>query len=179
MQITHGRVTRSKPRSRRSRPISIMSHTRASPRRKCKQSWRKSSAKSLSAQSPETGLSSRNGTPCCRGEFRWEWDGRYSNRTLPSWLLGKYPLLNATRAKLVHFYYELCLMPGIDYLMIRGWANLIYKLLSPQPASRRLSTTDLQLPWQPLWRVLQKELWPKKRLQKAPCVTCPERPSCI
>ncbi|KAI0823074.1 ARM repeat-containing protein [Trametes gibbosa] len=29
---------------------------------------------------------------------------------------------------------------------------------------RKLDTTDLQLPWKPLWRVLQKELWPKKRM---------------
>jgi proteasome activator subunit 4 len=84
-----------------------------------------------------------------------------------SWLLMRYPMPRATRAKLVRLYYELCLVPGLEPRVIRNWADMLSRLLSNKPGlKRKLESTDLELPWQPLWRVLQKELWPKKRLHE-------------
>jgi proteasome activator subunit 4 len=82
-----------------------------------------------------------------------------------SWLLMRYPMAKSTRARLVRLYYELCLMPGIEPRVIRSWADMLSRLLANKPGlKRKLESTDLQLPWQPLWRVLHKELWPKKRI---------------
>ncbi|CAA7258771.1 unnamed protein product [Cyclocybe aegerita] len=88
------------------------------------------------------------------------WDGM-----LQCWLLMRYPMQKITRAKLVRFYYELCLLPGIEPRILRNWADMLSRLLSNKPGLRRkLEATDLELSWQPLWRNLQKELWPKSSL---------------
>lgn len=78
----------------------------------------------------------------------------------------RYPILKLTRVKLVRLYYELCLIPGIEPRVIRSWADMLSRLLNGKgEQKRKLEATDLELPWKPLWRALQKELWPKKRLQ--------------
>jgi proteasome activator subunit 4 len=81
-----------------------------------------------------------------------------------SWLLMRYPMAKTTRAKLVRLYYELCVLPGMEPRVIRSWADMLSRLLSSGP-KRKLQATDLELPWQPLWHILQKDLWPKKRIQ--------------
>ena len=56
-------------------------------------------------------------------------------------------------------------MPGADLNLVRTWADFLQKLVGGKGTSRpKLNSTDLVLDWRPLWRVLQKELWPKKRL---------------
>jgi proteasome activator subunit 4 len=83
-----------------------------------------------------------------------------------SWLLMRYPMPKTTRAKLVRLYYELCLVPGLEPRVIRSWADMISRLLAnKQSLKRKLGDTDLELDWRPLWRALQKELLPKKRLK--------------
>jgi proteasome activator subunit 4 len=78
----------------------------------------------------------------------------------------RYPMHKTTRAKLVHLYYELCLVPGVEPRVLRSWADMLSRLLANKPGlKRKLETTDLELPWKPLWRVLQKELWPKSSLE--------------
>ncbi|KAG6820769.1 hypothetical protein H0H93_012033 [Arthromyces matolae] len=67
---------------------------------------------------------------------------------------------------LFRLYYELSLIPGVEPRVIRSWTDMMSRLLANKPGSKRkLETSDLQLPWQPLWRAMQKELWPKKRVQ--------------
>lgn len=79
----------------------------------------------------------------------------------------RYPIAKPTRAKLVRLYYELCLVPGIEPRIIRSWVDMFSRLLSNKPGvKRKLEAHELHLPWQPLWRVLQKELWPKKGSQQ-------------
>ncbi|TDL28791.1 hypothetical protein BD410DRAFT_863415 [Rickenella mellea] len=86
------------------------------------------------------------------------WDG-----LLQCWLLMRYPIPKSTRAKLATFYYELCLVPGVEPRIIRSWVDMFFRLVKAG-TKRKLESQDLALPWQPLWRSLQKELWPKKRL---------------
>ncbi|KAH0590354.1 hypothetical protein H2248_000511 [Termitomyces sp. 'cryptogamus'] len=89
------------------------------------------------------------------------WDG-----LLQCWLLMRYPMPKSTRAKLVRLYYELSLIPGVEPRVIRSWTDMLSRLLANKPGSKRkLESTDLELPWKPLWRALTKELWPKKRIQ--------------
>lgn len=78
----------------------------------------------------------------------------------------RYPMLKSTRAKLVRLYYELSLIPGIEPRIMRSWTEMLSRLLGNKSGlKRKLESYDLELPWQPLWRALQKELWPKKRIQ--------------
>ncbi|KAG6381418.1 armadillo-type protein [Boletus reticuloceps] len=79
------------------------------------------------------------------------------------WLQLRYPMATSTRVKLVRLYYELCLIPGLDVRVIRSWANMISRLLG-KTGKRRIESKDLHLPWWPLWQLLYKELFPKKRL---------------
>ncbi|KAI9462941.1 hypothetical protein F5148DRAFT_1212253 [Russula earlei] len=89
------------------------------------------------------------------------WDG-----VLQCWLLMRYPVPVQIRAKLVRLYYELCILPGIEPRLIRNWADMLSRLLAGKlDTHRKLEPEDLQLPWRPLWRVLQKEIWPKTRFQ--------------
>ncbi|KAG9314593.1 hypothetical protein JVU11DRAFT_5396 [Chiua virens] len=84
---------------------------------------------------------------------------------LQCWLQLRYPMTTPTRAKLVTFYYELCLIPGLDVRVVRSWVDMISRLLG-KTGKRRLESRDLRLPWSPLWQVLHKELFPKKRLNQ-------------
>jgi proteasome activator subunit 4 len=76
-----------------------------------------------------------------------------------------YPMPVHIRAKLVRLYYEISILPGIDPRLIRKSADMLSKLIASKSDTRRkLEPEDLQLPWRPLWRVLQKELWLKTSL---------------
>lgn len=78
----------------------------------------------------------------------------------------RYPMPKTIRAKLVRLYYELCLVPGIEARVTREWADMVSRLICNTPGlKRKLEVQDLQLPWQPLWRSLKRELWPKTRIQ--------------
>lgn len=86
----------------------------------------------------------------------------------------RYPIPKTTRAKLARLYYELCLVPGLAPRIIRSWADMLSRLLSSKPDQRRkLEPSDLQLPWKPLWRAMQMELWPKRRLHEPSYVPPP------
>ena len=64
----------------------------------------------------------------------------------------------------MRLFYELALLPGIEPRLIRSWVDDLSRILANKgDAPRKIQPEDLQLPWRPLWRVLQKELWPKKR----------------
>ncbi|KZW02117.1 ARM repeat-containing protein [Exidia glandulosa HHB12029] len=83
---------------------------------------------------------------------------------LQCWLLMRYPITRPVRAGLVKFYYQLILVPGMEPRIIRTWADMIQRLLASKPGmKRKLELTDLELPWEPLWRIMRKELWPKGR----------------
>ena len=78
----------------------------------------------------------------------------------------------STRAKLVRLYYELCLVPGLEPRVLRSWANMVSRLIANKPGIKpRLDASNLTLAWQPLWRVLQKELWPKNTLDDSTYVS--------
>jgi hypothetical protein len=84
----------------------------------------------------------------------------------------RYPMQKSTRAKLVRLYYELCLVPGIEPRVFRSWADMLSRLLANKPGIKpKLDVTDLSLPWEPLWRVLQKELCPKTTLDDSTYVS--------
>jgi proteasome activator subunit 4 len=55
-------------------------------------------------------------------------------------------------------------MPAADPSLVRSWADVLQRLVGDKASDRRkLESDDLELDWRPLWRVLQRELWVKKR----------------
>ncbi|EFI28574.1 hypothetical protein CC1G_13601 [Coprinopsis cinerea okayama7 len=86
-----------------------------------------------------------------------QWDG-----LLQCWLTLLYPMPTTTRAKLIRVYYELCILPGVDARCVRSWADTLSRLIgSKYRGLRKLEPSDLELPWEPLWEMVKKELWPK------------------
>ncbi|PAV21860.1 ARM repeat-containing [Pyrrhoderma noxium] len=86
------------------------------------------------------------------------------NHVLGFWINTKYPLIKATRIKLLHFYYELCMIPANP----RAVAERVRMFSLLLPLKHDLINTvhwhELTLDWRPLWRIIKKELWPMKRL---------------
>ena len=80
----------------------------------------------------------------------------------------RYPLDKAMRIKLIHYYYELCLVPGIEPALLREFITTLSRLLPKRRAMVLLKVEEVQLEWQPLWRVLKRELWPLKRIGDLP-----------
>lgn len=133
--------------------------------RRCRPSSSSSSERSMYASDRRTGLSYPTGLTCSTGL------SLYCTRLQPpfcsiphSWLSLRYPIPVSTRARLARLFYELALLPGIEPRLIRSWIDDLSRLLANKgDVPRKVEPADLQLPWKPLWRVLQKELWPKKR----------------
>ena len=82
------------------------------------------------------------------------------NHRLECWLSLRYPMTRKTRAHLAMFYYELCVLPGLDARVIDLSANMCMVLLE---SKKRIDITDLVLPWKPLYQLLERELFPKQR----------------
>ena len=56
-------------------------------------------------------------------------------------------------------------MPDVQPRLIRGWTDMFTRLLGEnQHTRRKLAAKDMSLSWKPLWRVLRKEIQPRKRL---------------
>jgi proteasome activator subunit 4 len=64
------------------------------------------------------------------------------------------------RAKLARFYYELTVMPGMDPRLVDLTANMTMTLIE---SKKRIDIRDLQLPWRPLYNLLDRELFRKQR----------------
>ena len=85
-----------------------------------------------------------------------------------SWLLMKYPMPKATRAKLARLYYELCITPGIEARVVRSWTDMLNRLISTKTGvKRKLEAQDLLLPWEVLWEALKNHLWHKGKVHES------------
>ncbi|GAA5921528.1 hypothetical protein JCM1841_000553 [Sporobolomyces salmonicolor] len=82
------------------------------------------------------------------------------NHRLECWISLKYPMKREIRAKLAKLYFELSVLPGMDARLVDIAVNQAINLLEPK---KRIDISDLQLPWRPIYAVLEKELFPKQR----------------
>ncbi|GAA5895195.1 proteasome activator BLM10 [Sporobolomyces salmoneus] len=82
------------------------------------------------------------------------------NHRLECWLSLKYPMKRDLRAKLAKLYFDLCVLPGMDARLVDLAVNQAITLLEPK---KRIDISDLQLPWRPIYAILEKELFPKQR----------------
>lgn len=66
----------------------------------------------------------------------------------------------AIRASLVKLYYALITTPGCESRLLRGWADMISRLLPNKTGSRpKLLPSELQLDWEPLWTIMKRQVW--------------------
>lgn len=82
------------------------------------------------------------------------------NHRLQCLLSLKYPILRKTRARLARLYYELAVLPGLNTRCIELAANMCMTLIENK---KKCDIKDLVLPWRPLYNILEKELFPKRR----------------
>ncbi|KPV77183.1 uncharacterized protein RHOBADRAFT_25084 [Rhodotorula graminis WP1] len=82
------------------------------------------------------------------------------NHRLECWLSLKYPIKRELRAKLARLYFELSVLPGLDARLVDIAVNQAIVLLEPK---KKIDISDLQLPWRPVYAILEKELFPKQR----------------
>ena len=59
------------------------------------------------------------------------------------------------RAKLAKLYFELAVLPGMDARLVEIAANMTMSLIEHK---KRIDISDLQLPWRPIYQLLEKEL---------------------
>lgn len=72
----------------------------------------------------------------------------------------RYPLPAATRKALVKVYYSLAVTPGSEPRLMRGWADMLNRLIPRKSGSRpKLLASELQLDWRPLWAIIKKQVW--------------------
>ena len=64
------------------------------------------------------------------------------------------------RAKLAMLYFEIAVLPGMDARLVDVAASMGMALLE---SKKKIDISDLQLPWRPIYAVLEKELFPKQR----------------
>ncbi|GAA5836406.1 hypothetical protein JCM11251_007072, partial [Rhodosporidiobolus azoricus] len=82
------------------------------------------------------------------------------NHRLECWISLKYPMRRDLRARLARLYFEISVLPGMDARLVDIAVNQAITLLEPK---KRIDISDLQLPWRPLYDLLEKELFPKQR----------------
>ena len=72
----------------------------------------------------------------------------------------KYPMSLALRARMARLFYELAVMPKLDASLTEMAATICVHLLSPK---QQISIKDLELPWKPLYHVLEHAVRHKQR----------------
>lgn len=72
----------------------------------------------------------------------------------------KYPMKRTIRAKLAKLYFELAVLPGMDARLVEIAATMCMTLLE---SKKRIDISDMQLDWRPIYKILEKELFPKQR----------------
>ncbi|GAA6053733.1 hypothetical protein JCM3770_003189 [Rhodotorula araucariae] len=82
------------------------------------------------------------------------------NHRLECWMSLKYPMKRELRAKLGRLYFEISVLPGMDARLVDIAVNQAIALLEPK---KKIDISDLQLPWRPIYALLEKELFPKQR----------------
>ncbi|OAD04967.1 hypothetical protein MUCCIDRAFT_139775 [Mucor lusitanicus CBS 277.49] len=81
-------------------------------------------------------------------------------KRLANYLDMKHAIPRETRAHLAKIYYEMLVMPGMNYALLELWSNTCVRLIKHK---KRLDPEDLTLEWRPLYELICRSLFPKKR----------------
>ena len=79
----------------------------------------------------------------------------------------KYPFPKEKRIKLATLYYHICITPGMPNLIVGNCAD---NLITLTRSEKKLSVRDMRLPWKPLYDILSKDLFLKRRQFEIRCV---------
>ncbi len=72
----------------------------------------------------------------------------------------KYPIPKEKRIALIKIYYHICATPGMPNHVVTVCSDGLQAL---SRSKKKLSIDDLRLPWQPLYRILSKDLFLTRR----------------
>ncbi|KIY51373.1 hypothetical protein FISHEDRAFT_37518 [Fistulina hepatica ATCC 64428] len=79
---------------------------------------------------------------------------------LSYWRLLKHPIPKDRRIKLAKIYYHVCVTPGTSNSVIAMCAETFVNLTRSR---KKLSIDDMQLPWKPVYEILEHDLFLKRR----------------
>ncbi|TBU39582.1 hypothetical protein BD309DRAFT_1022044 [Dichomitus squalens] len=86
-----------------------------------------------------------------------QWDSM-----LTYWCMLKYPIPKEKRVALIKIYYHVCTTPGMPNHIVAASSDALQVL---SRSKKKLSIDDLRLPWQPVYRILSKDLFLTRRHQ--------------
>lgn len=81
-------------------------------------------------------------------------------KRLSSYLDMKHAIDKQMRINLAKLLYELTVLPGMEPVLVQLWASTCVRLIKH---NKKLEPTDLELPWRPLYELIDKALFPKTR----------------
>ncbi|CAH7687375.1 hypothetical protein PPACK8108_LOCUS22155 [Phakopsora pachyrhizi] len=84
----------------------------------------------------------------------------YWNAMLEVWLELRYPMKRRMRARLIEFYYNICVSPGMDPTLVEIMIEMMLTLIKSQ---KLVDLRSVQLDWVPLYEVLLTEIDHKER----------------
>ncbi|KAM5538277.1 hypothetical protein V8D89_008164 [Ganoderma adspersum] len=86
-----------------------------------------------------------------------QWDSM-----LTYWYMLKYPIPKEKRVALIKIYYHVCTTPGMPNHIVAACSDGLQAL---SRSKKKLSIDDLRLPWQPVYKILSKDLFLTRRHQ--------------
>lgn len=72
----------------------------------------------------------------------------------------KHPIPKAKRIALAQVYFHICLVPGMPLHIVSSASDTLNVLIR---SKKKLGIDDMRLPWKPIWDVLSKDLFLKRR----------------
>ncbi|PVF98837.1 hypothetical protein CPB86DRAFT_757643 [Serendipita vermifera] len=84
-----------------------------------------------------------------------QWDS-----ILASWLELKYPLPRPKRIALIKLFYQICVVPGMPTDTVSACMDTLAMLTR---SKKKISIDDLRLPWKPVYDILSRDLFLKRR----------------
>ena len=72
----------------------------------------------------------------------------------------KYPIPKEKRIALIKIYFHVCTTPGMPNHIVAACVDSLQAL---SRSKKKLSIDDLRLPWQPVYKILSKDLFLTRR----------------
>ncbi|KLO18849.1 hypothetical protein SCHPADRAFT_819201 [Schizopora paradoxa] len=85
------------------------------------------------------------------------------NEHLMRWMYLKYPIPTPKRVALVKLYYEIATQPCMSRYVI---SNIISSLSVLTKSKKKITISDIRLPWKPIYDILSKNLFIPRRVYK-------------
>ena len=82
-----------------------------------------------------------------------------------SWSMLGYPIPKEKRKRLAILYFHICTTPGMPYHILAACTENFQTLLQ---SKKKLDINDMRLPWKPIFKIMNKNLWLTRRQFEIP-----------